>query len=75
MFIKSGSYIPCMKQMTITLTPNDKSLIILEGEAVEASQNVPLSEIKLPGRNKKDAMIDIKFRIDANNILTVSAKN
>jgi len=41
-----------MKQMTITLTPNDKSLIILEGEAVEASQNVPLSEIKLPGRNK-----------------------
>ena len=69
-YIKKNVTIPIEKSKTITITENDKSLIILEGENEFAEDNVALGEIPLAGYRAGDK-VDVKFSIDANNILTV----
>ena len=73
-YIQKNSTIPFEKTKTITITSNDKALIVLEGEKPMAADNVVLGEIPLAGMRKGDK-VDMKFNIDANNILTVSATN
>ena len=69
-YINKNVTIPMEKSKTITITDNDKSLIILEGEAEFAKDNVALGEIPLAGYRAGDK-VDVRFAIDANNILTV----
>ena len=71
-FIKANSTIPCSASKTITITPNDKSLIILEGDNEMASENEVLHEIVMQRGLKPGEAFDVKFTIDANNILTVT---
>ena len=69
-YINKNVTIPMEKSKTITITDNDKSLIILEGEAEFAKDNVALGEIPLAGYRAGDK-VDVRFKIDENNILTV----
>ena len=73
-YIHKNSTIPFEKTKTITITSNDKALIVLEGDKPMAADNVVLGEIPIAGMRAGDR-VDVKFNIDTNNILTVSATN
>ena len=70
-FIRKNRTIPCREVKSISLTENDKSLVILEGEGEWARDNVALGEISMNNIKPKD-QIDVTFDIDANNILSVT---
>ena len=70
-FIRKNRTIPCRVVKSISLTENDKSLVILEGEGEWARDNVALGEISMNNIKPKD-QIDVTFDIDANNILSVT---
>ena len=62
-YIQKNSTIPFEKTKTITITKNDKALIVLEGDNEMAKDNVALGEINIPGMKAGDK-VDVKFNID-----------
>ena len=72
--ISKNQTIPADAEKTVTLTENDKSLIILEGESLEVSECTRLGEIPLTGLRPGDR-IDVKMNINSDNILTVTYVN
>ena len=69
--ISKNQQIPADAEQTITLTDNDKSLIILEGESLKVSECTVLGEIPLTGLRVGNR-IDVKMNVDSDNILTVT---
>ena len=53
-FIRKNRTIPCREVKSISLTENDKSLVILEGEGEWARDNVALGEISMNNIKPKD---------------------
>ena len=72
--ISKNQLIPATSEKTVTLTDNDKSLIILEGESLAVSECTRLGEIPLNGLRGGDR-IDVKMSVDSDNILTVTYVN
>ena len=72
--ISKNTNIPADSEKTITLTDNDKSLIILEGESLVVSDCTRLGEIPLHGLRGGDR-IDVKMQVNSDNILTVTYVN
>ena len=72
--ISKNQTIPATAEKTVTLTDNDKSLIILEGESLAVSECTRLGEIPLNGLRGGDR-IDVKMNVNSDNILTVTYVN
>jgi len=73
-FIEKNSAVPIEKTKTVKVKAencNPFTAVILEGESADANDNTVLGEISVRGLKKGDS-VDVKFEIDASNILTVS---
>ncbi len=79
--IERNTTVPVRKQHTFTTTRNDQSAVkirVLQGESETAAENDLLGEFVLSGIRpapKGEPAIEVSFDIDANGIVSVSARD